>query len=171
MKNCDFIQNVKNNMVCIITEMFDRFNNCQQIKSLKYFIGGSHRFNYATDRSDIDIFVNIQEEGYTESITDNFIHFLYGNGFMEVNNSDPAHGEYIFADKLFSHTQFKIHILLIEKQEYFERLRNEHKTIADILKDNSIIIDFILELKKNLRLPNDKMGKYIYRSLVGLTNG
>jgi hypothetical protein len=162
--NYKFEETIKQAIIEVTKNTFDMFNKRQQIQSLDYFMGGSQRFGYNNDDSDIDFFINIKEEGYSESISDNLMKFLYNNGFNQVDNTN--HGAYSFVDRLFIHYQFKIHILIIKNNFYFENLKQDHNRIEIFLNNNPVVREYIKALKETKI--SDMKGKNIYKSLLTL---
>ena len=145
--------------------LFDEFNERQQIQTtLQYFIGGSERFGYSTEASDVDIFVHVGD-GYSESseyILSKLAVVLLENGF----ECSPNNEDYSFANELYHNKKYSTHVLLIHNGRVFDTLKEAHFKIQEYLADKLYLTQFISEMKT--RLNENGLGKHIFRSLFSL---
>jgi len=120
------------------------------------FIGGSRRFGYYIENSDLDLFY------YTTMIPNKYREILIFNGFKEnvpyVNFEGCSTG--------WKHPKYNIHIVLIGQVDYFNKVANDHIKVENFIKCNPQIIPFI----QNLKVQRVKLkGSVIYKTLLRMT--
>ena len=132
-----------------ITEVFD-------LTCTPYFLGGSFRFGYQNNSSDMDLFILCNNP-------DIFIKEL----FSEDVDSIAINSSYSSETGGVHHKGFNglVDFIFIKDEKSFCALKNEHEEISKFLVKNSYLRDFI----SNLPASNLK-GKDIYRTLKKLHN-
>ena len=139
------------------------FENLFINNKIDYFIGGSERFGYKTDQSDIDFFI------FDPNIIkiDKILFQLPFNTYIRKN---PLMG---LGYDLRVNIQFElfgglIHLNIIELKNQFEELKEEHNKIEKMLNKNHELFEFIHTIK-NKSISNID-GKTVYRIMKEIIN-
>lgn len=149
---------------------------------INFFYGGSHHFGYATDRSDIDLFMYVPEH-----LMLGVLHKLQMLGF-NVNrrpyhntgkyhlflNAKAVYESYYYDDSLTPSKDPKIcyanekiiDIVIFDDADEFDTLHQDHYRLEQYLEANPEVIKMIRVFKEKMGYIN---GGDIFRSLLGLT--
>jgi hypothetical protein len=122
--------------------------------SAPHFMGGSRRFGYSDDKSDVDLFVLISEREKSNWLADSLI----GIGFnLKTSNSYGSGIVWQFE------IEGAIHISQFCTQTNFNRYIDEHNMVDRLLKEQP----YAREVADKMRSMNHK-GSEVYRLLLAL---
>lgn len=156
--NNSFIKDVNDALVSLSRKFLSDFGkevNIDKEDNFMFFLGGSKLFGYNDEKSDIDLFVYVNEDQISK-----FIQSLENNEFgLEYKEARDYPVNYLFVNK-----RYNIHILIIENKDAFLKLKKEHIMVSTHLDKFPYIPSFIKALKKQASF--EIKGKLIYRSLL-----
>lgn len=141
------------------------FHHILRARWIEWFIGGSYRFGYHNESSDLDFFVFWNDND--ERVEIPFHNYLIMNGFNPINPANmveyPHHGT-----RVFKHGKYDIHVIIFENHMRWKALELNHNNIEKYLKDNPQIVSFIKEMKGKFNNEFSFKGKWIYKTLIEL---
>jgi hypothetical protein len=123
-----------------------------EAKGYQVFVGGSRRFGYSDERSDIDLMVLSKVGKFRLNMA------LVSMGFSRA--ADLMAMQYEEESEVW-HLGKLIHICIFKNERQFNELKEEHVRIEKILKKNILMRDFI----KGLKSTGTISGAIIYRIL------
>ena len=115
------------------------------------FIGGSRRFKFYTNESDLDIFICLKDSNYQKHLNE-----FFDMGFRLDTKSDMYPGEVLSFHGI-------IHVAILKNLDSFTTLQENHILISELLNQNKNFRDFARFLKCR-----GVKGSLIFRSLVDL---
>ena len=101
---------------------------------IEYFFGGSRRFGYATQSSDIDIFVKSADTGLKQMLLD--------AGFIQITTNIDQYPEVLFRFRNF------IDIVLVNDPHRYHKLDRKHVEVDLLVSNNPILRKVALELRE-----------------------
>ena len=110
-------------------------------RGIPHFIGGSSRFGYFADNSDLDVVV-LNTPGLPEFLND------LDNNWKMVRSGR----NYINRLAEVKVLGGKVHFIIFEDGGDFMALSNEHNEVCSFLNKNETLVKFIIELKKLMEI-------------------
>lgn len=167
MKCIIFSELALENLYNTIVNMFNYYNKLPNNKGkIKWFLGGSYRFGYHNEDSDLDFFVLLQND-----FNIRFPYFLIMNDFDRINPKDMV--DYPDGTIGYKHNKYDIHIILFQPEEKnrWEALAKKHDDIYNLLEKYPVILNFIKVMKSSF-VENEFSfkGKWFYRTMEKLVN-
>lgn len=148
------------NNVCESCIAFFKKYNENSKENIKWFIGGSYRFRYHNESSDLDFFVFWSENN--EEIE--FPFYLIMNGFHSMNPEDMV--EYPGGTRGYKHERYDIHVIVFDSYTRWNVLKCNHESIERYLNSNPEVLKFITKMKNQFNETFSFKGKWFYRTLV-----
>ena len=124
-------------------------------KEIDFFVGGSRRFGYSGNKSDLDIFIDASDHSKMELLLEEF----RWSGIVLGSNS--AHD--LYPDTVFS-WYGKVHFILMSYRHSFSLLKDEHDDLEHYLKINSDIKTAV----SSQIISSGVSGAVVYRVLLAL---
>ena len=143
----------------LVVALTDEIEKWCSDNTIRVFIGGSRRFGYATEKSDIDFFIYKRERKI--NFEDKINWKLLSSGFKLISSEDHSSAGYPIGD-LYSWNGV-VHILVMYAESQFEELKLEHDHLVVFLDDHPLLIGIIADLKNN-----ELNGANVYRHLLQL---
>lgn len=158
MKCTVFNEYALSNLFQSVVLMFNYYNE-KKLGVLNWFLGGSFRFGYYTENSDLDFFIHAENKCMM-----NICHFMVMNDFEYMNPDEMV--LYPHGTRGYKHLKYNIHIIIFEDYDRWERLRKEHNEIESYLSKNGGILIFIKTMKEIMC--DEIKGKWFYRVLLNM---
>lgn len=138
-----------------LANYIDTFLSINVSDPFYWFYGGSFRFDYIHEGSDLDVFVYIKDKTETD-----IIHYFHQHGFRCVYDS-TYEGTKSFGMK---HCNLPIHLNVISNDKAYKEMYEEHENLEKFLYNHPILRDSARYLKVSGKMK----GSEIYRYLLNM---
>jgi len=159
---------VEMSLSSLYASMLDFFNyyNESDFGKVMFFLGGSFRFNYHDENSDLDFFIH-QGCGIERNGKLNIDTYLRMNDFRLMNPVERV--DYPFETTGFTHIKHNIHVILFDDFTRWDKLRIKHDNIETYISENPEILRFIKQMKNKFNKQDFNFkGKWFYKTLEDL---
>lgn len=142
-----------------------------QSQGIPCFLGGSRRFGYHTDASDVDIVMLCSGCESIEDVRVKLSTTVFNSAELFAVSENHLSGEvYDSNDVLGYLAKYNIHLsIFMSNIEAFKRLEKEHELIANMLSNNAELMYFVKQMVALKSTPRNAdsilTGLHIFRAL------